>query len=253
MWGGTQRLPRRVGAAKAIELMATCRRLDGREAERIGLATQCVPDAGFDAAVTGMAREILANSWHSNASIKQLVHQTDGLTLRDGLAHEQFRSPGSRRRGVFPPSPVRTGATPLMTQTPANADWPRQGGCLCGAVRYTISSAPGAAVVCHCTHCQKQGGSLFAFNLVLADTQYEQHGTTKVYTDSGDSGQPVYRHFCADCGSPGMVIVKGGTLDDRSGLSPRMEVYCRSSEPWLPALPVQARFDTMPPTPQVKP
>ena len=48
-----------------------------------------------------------------------------------------------------------------------------------------------------------------------------------------------------------MVIVKAGTLDDRSGLSPRMEVYCRSSEPWLPALPVQARFDTMPPTQQV--
>lgn len=99
MWGGTQRLPRRVGTAKAIELMATGRRLHGREAERIGLANQWVPDAGFDAAVAALAREVLANSWHSNASIKQLVHQTDGLPLRDGLAHEQFRSPGSRRRG----------------------------------------------------------------------------------------------------------------------------------------------------------
>lgn len=96
MWGGTQRLPRRVGATKAIELMVTCRRLDGREAERIGLANQCVPDVAFDAAVTGMAREILANSWHSNTSIKQLIHQTDGLPLRQGLGHEQFRSPGSR-------------------------------------------------------------------------------------------------------------------------------------------------------------
>jgi enoyl-CoA hydratase len=98
MWGGSQRLPRRIGAAKAIELMTTCRQIGGLEAENIGLANICVPDADFDRTLQRLAEDILKSSWHSNASIKRLVHETDGLPLRDGLAHEQFRSSGSRRR-----------------------------------------------------------------------------------------------------------------------------------------------------------
>jgi hypothetical protein len=43
--------------------------------------------------------------------------------------------------------------------------WDRKGGCLCGAVRYVLKSEPQAAAICHCTHCQKQSGSLFSFNL----------------------------------------------------------------------------------------
>lgn len=99
MWGGSQRLPRRVGAARALELMTTCRRIGGREAERIGLALQCVPDGELDATVDALAAQIAANSAHSVAAIKRLLVQTDGLRLGDGLAHEQFRSPGSRRVG----------------------------------------------------------------------------------------------------------------------------------------------------------
>ena len=78
----------------------------------------------------------------------------------------------------------------------------RQGGCLCGAVRYTLKSEPRAIAICHCTHCQKQSGSLFSFNLVMRQADYEQSGETAIYQDGGDSGQPVYRHFCRNCGSP---------------------------------------------------
>lgn len=144
-----------------------------------------------------------------------------------------------------------------MSEPTQDAAWPREGGCLCGAIRYTIHTAPApaVAVVCHCTHCQRQSGSVLSFNLILAEPQFEQRGTTKVYTDSGDSGMPVYRHFCGDCGSPitsrpaakpGMVIVKAGTLDDGSGLAPKIEVYCRHSAKWLPRMPDAARFDTAP-------
>lgn len=99
-WGGTQRLPRRVGTAKAIEIMSTCRRYNGREAERMGLANACFSDDEFDAALQGWTAEILGNSWHSLAANKRLIVETDGMTLREGLAHELIRSPGSKPRNL---------------------------------------------------------------------------------------------------------------------------------------------------------
>src|SRR5580693_4808498 len=110
----------------------------------------------------------------------------------------------------------------------------RSGGCLCGHIRYTINSEPIVTAVCHCTHCQKQSGGVFSTNLGVPETAYEQRGQTRVFTDTGDSGQPVFRHFCGECGSPilsrvaampGVVLVKAGTLDDIAGAVPTIEVY----------------------------
>lgn len=94
VWGMSQRLPRRVGTYKAREMMFTCRTVGGREAEAIGLANMCVPDAEFDARLDALAAEILANSWFSHRANKRLVRETDGLPLPAGLAHEVYRGEG---------------------------------------------------------------------------------------------------------------------------------------------------------------
>ncbi len=94
VWGMSQRLPRRVGMAKAQEMTYTARTYTGREAEAMGLVNWCVPDTGFDAAVAGMARAILANSWFSLRANKRLYRETDGLPLHAGLSHEIARSEG---------------------------------------------------------------------------------------------------------------------------------------------------------------
>lgn len=94
VWGMSQRLPRRVGMARAQEMTYTARTFSGREAEAMGLVNWCVPDAGFDAAVAGTARSILANSWYSLRANKRLYRETDGLPLRAGLSHEIHRSEG---------------------------------------------------------------------------------------------------------------------------------------------------------------
>jgi len=96
-WGMSQRLPRRVGAAKALELMVTCRRVGGREAERIGLANFCVADDQLDVTVAGLAAAIMEVSRHSNAANKRLIYDTDGMTLQQGMAHELFRSAGPKK------------------------------------------------------------------------------------------------------------------------------------------------------------
>lgn len=127
----------------------------------------------------------------------------------------------------------------------------RKGGCLCGAVRYVLKGEPRASTVCHCTHCQKQSGSVLSFNLVIRESDYEQSGETMIYVDKGDSGNPVYRHFCGHCGSPilakiaalpGKVVVKAGTLNSMDGLQPQAEIYTEHAVKWLAPVEGIKRF-----------
>lgn len=93
-WGMSQRLPRRVGAARAKEIMFTGRVVNGTEALALGLVTACVPDADFDGAVTAFAASIAANSWHTLRADKHLVNEGQRYTLADGLQFERKTSPG---------------------------------------------------------------------------------------------------------------------------------------------------------------
>ncbi len=94
VWGLSQRLPRRVGSAKAREMMFTCRTYSGREAEAMGLANTCFADNAFEAGIDAWVAEIAANSSFSHAANKRLLDHTDGLPLPAGLAHEVYRGEG---------------------------------------------------------------------------------------------------------------------------------------------------------------
>ena len=131
----------------------------------------------------------------------------------------------------------------------------RQGGCLCGAVRYTLSADPIMTAVCHCTHCQRQSGGVFSVNLMVPEAAYAQAGETAIFADNGDSGQPVYRLFCGACGSPilskvasmpGMVMVKAGTLDDMAGITPGLELYTDHAATWVSPIEGVRRFAQAP-------
>jgi enoyl-CoA hydratase len=106
-WGMSQRLPRRVGHAKALEMMITCRPYLAKEAEAMGLVNQCTAPGELEVAVNELAKIILANSWHSNAENKRLIYNTDGMRLAEGLDHELMRNAGlggdmATRRATFP-------------------------------------------------------------------------------------------------------------------------------------------------------
>ncbi|MGB3431106.1 GFA family protein [Achromobacter sp.] len=118
----------------------------------------------------------------------------------------------------------------------------RGGGCLCGKIRYMLMAEPAVVAICHCTNCQKQGGGAFSVNLALARADVRMSGELSVFEDKADSGGVVLRGFCGACGSPILselpgrpkhVYVKAGTLDDRSGIVPTMQVWCRSAQPWV--------------------
>jgi len=84
-FGGTQRLPRLVGDAKALEMNLVGDPIDAYEAHRLGLANQVVPDHElFDTALT-WARKLAGQAPIAIEEIKKRSHQPD---LDEGLAAE---------------------------------------------------------------------------------------------------------------------------------------------------------------------
>lgn len=94
LWGMGQRLRQRVGPFKAREMMFLGRTYTGAEALAMGLANFCVPDDLFHDEVARLAQEILAGSWFTHRANKRLLVETDGMSVRDGLAYEVFHNPG---------------------------------------------------------------------------------------------------------------------------------------------------------------
>jgi hypothetical protein len=116
------------------------------------------------------------------------------------------------------------------------------GGCLCGQVRYTMAAEPAMMLICHCKNCQKQGGGAFSVNAGVPAAAVTLEGVMKTFVDHGESGRPVQRRFCPECGSPilseiegapGMLLIKAGTLDDVSSVVPQVEFFCDSAQPWV--------------------
>ena len=131
-----------------------------------------------------------------------------------------------------------------------------EGGCLCNAIRYTSAAEPLATVICNCVNCQKQTGAAYSLNIVLPKGALDVQGEMTTYVDTGDSGKPLDRNFCARCGSaissePSAVdtitVLKAGTLDDTSWVKPVMEIYCDSAQAWTRApVEMQAHPKMMP-------
>jgi hypothetical protein len=130
-----------------------------------------------------------------------------------------------------------------------------RGGCLCGQVRYIASAEPALVAVCHCKNCQKQAGTAFTVVVAIPKSAISIQGRVKTFNDTGDSGQPVRRNFCPECGSPitsdvavmpDLTFIKSGTLDDTSWLDPKMHVYCDSMQHWVPIPEGSQKFAKMP-------
>ncbi|MBB6486444.1 enoyl-CoA hydratase [Rhizobium lusitanum] len=87
--GGSQRLTRAVGGAKAMDLVLTGRMMDAAEAERAGLVARVVPaDKLLDEALTAAAK-IASYSRTSVLMAKEAVNRAQETTLEEGLRFER--------------------------------------------------------------------------------------------------------------------------------------------------------------------
>jgi enoyl-CoA hydratase len=87
--GGTQRLTRAVGKAKAMDLILTGRMMDAAEAERSGLVARVVPAADLVAEAMKTADTIAAMSLPSVMAAKEAVNRAFEISLAEGVAFER--------------------------------------------------------------------------------------------------------------------------------------------------------------------
>ena len=136
------------------------------------------------------------------------------------------------------------------------------GGCLCGAVRYTLRSPALFVSQCCCKDCQKATGTGHATVVAVLQDQLDVTGTPAVYASQGGSGGQVRRHFCAVCAgrlytsadSAGPLrMVQAGSLDDPNAVTPTAAIYVKNALTWDRIDPALAKFDHLPPGPPSSP
>ncbi len=115
----------------------------------------------------------------------------------------------------------------------------REGGCLCGAVRYRAAGAPRFVAYCHCQSCRRATGAPVS---AYAGYPSEQVTFVKGRPKAHQSSAGVTRSFCSACGSPltyegerwpNEIHIHLGTLDDPSGLPPEGHAFEEERLVWL--------------------
>jgi len=113
--GGTQRLTRAVGKAKAMDLILTGRMMDAQEAERSGLVARIVPAANLLEEAIKVAETIAALSLPSVMAAKEAVNCAFETSLAEGVRFERriFHS-------LFATADQKEGMTAFVEKRPAN-------------------------------------------------------------------------------------------------------------------------------------
>jgi enoyl-CoA hydratase/carnithine racemase len=86
--GGTQRLPRLIGKARAKDLILTGRRIGAAAAEAFGLVNRVAPEGGLREVALEVARSIAANGPIAVRAAKDAIDRGSDLPLAQGLEHE---------------------------------------------------------------------------------------------------------------------------------------------------------------------
>lgn len=131
---------------------------------------------------------------------------------------------------------------------------PITGGCICQAVRYSVSTPPIASRQCWCRDCQYLGAGSSTVNVIFNAADVSLTGELRTFVSLADSGSTMTRGFCPTCGTPvtsassarpQFLILRGGTLDHTGIATPAMNIWTDSAPHWahldpdLPATPAQ--------------
>jgi len=88
--GGTQRLPRIIGSARASQMILTARRLSAREALDWGLVNEVYPDTEIESFYFDLARQIANCAPIAIRQARRAIREGLNLPLKDGLVRERY-------------------------------------------------------------------------------------------------------------------------------------------------------------------
>lgn len=129
-------------------------------------------------------------------------------------------------------------------------EFPVEGGCSCGAVRYTLKASPLSVYNCHCKDCQRYSGAAWSMSMVVRAGDFEVAGDTVRYDRKADSGNVVGMNFCAACHgwlwndppAGEIKVVRAGTLDDLDWGKPVGNIWTDSKPAWVEIDPALVNF-----------
>ncbi|HKI99083.1 MAG TPA: GFA family protein [bacterium] len=114
-----------------------------------------------------------------------------------------------------------------------------EGGCLCGAVRYSAQGEPVGVEYCHCSMCRRASGApVVVWATYAAEAVAFTQGRPAEYASSANGR----RGFCNRCGGaltfrwqdrPGEIDVTVGSLDEPQRFAPGHHIYDADRLPWL--------------------
>jgi hypothetical protein len=113
----------------------------------------------------------------------------------------------------------------------------REGGCLCGAVRFRCEGEPLNVRICHCRTCQKAMGSPFYARALFDPCALTVEGETAYYPSS----EAIHRVFCKTCGTRlfsrrtnGTAVgIALATFDDRDAFAPTEHIWVSEKMDWV--------------------
>jgi hypothetical protein len=139
----------------------------------------------------------------------------------------------------------------------ATEDWSMRidGACHCGSITFEAEADPANTSICHCTDCQQLTGTAFRTSIRAEPGTFKiLTGKPAIYVKTAESGNKRVQAFCGTCGSsiyatspdgpePKMYNIRLGLVRQRNELPPKVEIWCRSAQPWLGGLGTTRRFD----------
>ena len=113
----------------------------------------------------------------------------------------------------------------------------RTGGCLCGAVKFSVKGQMREVIACHCGQCRKTTGNFFTATNASTDEVTISEDRGLAWYKSSDVAE---RGFCKLCGSnlfwrafgSDTISITAGSLDGETGLHIKEHIYVADKPDW---------------------